>query len=1249
MAQINWKEVYSKLGKRTEGYALAVRGMFQQRIGEIIAMCEGLELEEGKPFAFADYEVAPAVQKKLRQLYAEVYKEIRGSVVREWNYANANSDKLIKGLFGSESIENNHYAKYFQRNKQAMQAFLTRQTNGLDLSQRVWQYVGQTRTDLEAALDLGLGQGLSADTLSRQVREYLNNPDDLFRRFRYKKGEDADGNPIYGRKWKRRCYDKDTDSFYWVDANPKDYHTGTGVYRSSYKNAMRLTRTETNMAYRSADIARWQQMDFVVGYEVKMSKNHPCHDICDDLQGRYPKEFQFVGWHPHCYCYIVPIMCSDQELEQLTDQILRGEDTEGFTPAGVVSEMPANFTEWISKNADRIQEAQSLPYFIRDNYTNGDITKGLRWETEYKNEAGLANFSKLMGKAEIDIDEFTHMQTVTAKEFSECSNFVEAGTAGGFPLSTATTSNGWQFEELGKLSDPTELANLLAEAGKGNNLLAQYCTPEQLAELERIATQAKFAAKADGKFMVALDKDTLKAVINGDTATFSASRYVGTNYSKLCSAALENGVVGANEGAVCVLDLPKGSRYLQTMAKGEPTAMLLPNSKFKVVSTEVKTVVRAGKSTEVLHYHLELVDDGSSFVKEVAESKAKVKAEVAAHNKAVKVANNVLGAASKGHYELLGIDTTELESVLANGTTAEVKAATKELAKEMAAAKKLALQEAVEQPNMWALAQEFGVADAKAFMANWQAQLDRYKYYLNNPDPKYSAEQKFMHNVIEKGLTSAKANPTKYSTTGKFIEYMEKLKLQFEAKLELATIQADIDSVVAFAAQCKSTAKIHGMVDELLYATSSKQLDMPAIKAQLAKATKEMERLEAERLKLLKKKGVNIYDIEQFYSQTDKKQLDKLRAELESAVRNANGDIRDYSVVSARHNLVDFTLDMSRKYASVQPSLAHIGGITEAEITKAMQEYLATTPTNPYVWVREDLSKLTTTQASELKRIQQAIEDAWSKCQTASNKIKYEMELANARNELNALCNQIAASPQRGALNCDAYNHYYRVAFGCDVGGAFTGKKFACELLSKELAGYGLNVTWEELSLITRYCQGSNFVNNFCFGYGAVQRCIDPVVKRELTSIIEKYIKAVNGVMERMPRYNGVTYRGVDILPSAIKNPSKDGFWDSIIKAWNSPNKIWETPNPTSSSYRLHVADSFAEGTMNVTRKGQRVIMKIAGRTGVEITKISPFSTEAEILFRAGSKFRMLKAPYQCTKAGIGRIGDWVVELEEVL
>ena len=68
---------------------------------------------------------------------------------------------------------------------------------------------------------------------------------------------------------------KGADGKLALSKNAKAFHPGQGVYRSSYKNAMRLTRTETNAAYRLADQDRWQRMDFVVGMRVHKSKNHP--------------------------------------------------------------------------------------------------------------------------------------------------------------------------------------------------------------------------------------------------------------------------------------------------------------------------------------------------------------------------------------------------------------------------------------------------------------------------------------------------------------------------------------------------------------------------------------------------------------------------------------------------------------------------------------------------------------------------------------------------------------------------------------------------------------------------------------------------------------------------------------------------------------------------------------------------------------------------------------------------------------
>ena len=146
------------------------------------------------------------------------------------------------------------------------------------------------------ALSAAIEPGTSAMELAADIKTYLNEPDKMFRRFRYK---DEDGN--WQRKWKQKFTDAD-GKVHFIDADPKAYHPGRGVYRSSARNAQRLARTEINMAYRKAEQERWKSFDFVVGYEVKITQNGKhVEDICDCLKGKYRKDFKFMGWHPSCY------------------------------------------------------------------------------------------------------------------------------------------------------------------------------------------------------------------------------------------------------------------------------------------------------------------------------------------------------------------------------------------------------------------------------------------------------------------------------------------------------------------------------------------------------------------------------------------------------------------------------------------------------------------------------------------------------------------------------------------------------------------------------------------------------------------------------------------------------------------------------------------------------------------------------------------------------------------------------------
>ena len=371
---LSGKQLQQALFKRTEGYAANVRAIYNDSLGKIIEIVKGTELEPGVPFSFSEYGYTDEVQPILRNMYSRVYQAIRTGIQKEWMFASENNDELVKSVFGDSSIEDNHFAKYFLRNREAMDAFFARKTDGLDLSQKVWKYTSQYKGELEGTLDLAIGEGIPANRLASQIQQYLQDPDRWYRRFRVKVGEDEDGNPIYGRIWKRRIFDQEDGIYKWINDDPKHYHPGQGVYRSSYRNAQRLARSETNIAYRSADYERWAQLDFVVGVEIKLSNNHPEPDICDQLKGIYPKDFKWTGWHPNCRCYMVPVLATDQELDDMVDRIFSGEEPGNLSveSSNEVTEAPESFKKWLEdpKTQERMEKAEAkgtLPYFIRDN------------------------------------------------------------------------------------------------------------------------------------------------------------------------------------------------------------------------------------------------------------------------------------------------------------------------------------------------------------------------------------------------------------------------------------------------------------------------------------------------------------------------------------------------------------------------------------------------------------------------------------------------------------------------------------------------------------------------------------------------------------------------------------------------------------------------------------------------------------------------------------------------------------------
>lgn len=346
MATETGKKEYLALLNRTEGYAEQVRKLFAGAVNDILALTSSVpHLDEGEVFRYSEQKkIAKKVSDRLRNLHSAVYAAIKNDIALEWDEANTACDELAASCFGKEILSDKRFAGWFERNTEAMEAFISRSEAGLNLSDRIWQPVKQLRSEMELAMTVAIGDGDSASQISRYVRQYLNNPDKLFRRIRDEKGNLK------------------------LSKAAKAYHPGQGVYRSSAKNAMRIARTETNIAYRRADNTRWQQMDFVIGQEINLSRNHPVTDICDTLAGRYPKNFVFDGWHPQCFCYVVPILLSEKDMMAMQQAKLNGEDYD--ISGKVIADMPGNFKSWAIDNAERIEKAKergTLPYFIRNN------------------------------------------------------------------------------------------------------------------------------------------------------------------------------------------------------------------------------------------------------------------------------------------------------------------------------------------------------------------------------------------------------------------------------------------------------------------------------------------------------------------------------------------------------------------------------------------------------------------------------------------------------------------------------------------------------------------------------------------------------------------------------------------------------------------------------------------------------------------------------------------------------------------
>lgn len=270
---------------------------------------------------------------------------------------------------------------------------------GLNLAQTIWNYCQQTKSEFEVAMSNvladGLKKGTSAETLGRHIRQYLNDPDRMYRRY-HTVQRLANGQKKDVVTWRRKRVINGKVRFV---EEPLE-KVGRGVYRSSRMNALRVARTEINSAYHNARNERWANEPFVIGQYIHLSPQHDPEkdeDICDELQGYYPKDFKWSGWHPNCMCTSDPIMVYGEERKALIRRLMNGEDISDYVSPNRVKDVPEQYRRYIDTNSEKIVSA-----FKRDK---------LAWHLA-NNKSYWLKYLSASERKQIGVNAMSHRETI---------------------------------------------------------------------------------------------------------------------------------------------------------------------------------------------------------------------------------------------------------------------------------------------------------------------------------------------------------------------------------------------------------------------------------------------------------------------------------------------------------------------------------------------------------------------------------------------------------------------------------------------------------------------------------------------------------------------------------------------------------------------------------------------------------------------------------------------------------------------
>ena len=114
-------------------------------------------LPEDRIFSFDDY---PETRKQIERLMTALQESMETTIVSgvrsAWTLSNNKNNALVSRIFGDRAgdLSKEQYRRYFSTNGTALDAFLGRKEQGLNLSDRVWRYTNAFKHEIELGLDL---------------------------------------------------------------------------------------------------------------------------------------------------------------------------------------------------------------------------------------------------------------------------------------------------------------------------------------------------------------------------------------------------------------------------------------------------------------------------------------------------------------------------------------------------------------------------------------------------------------------------------------------------------------------------------------------------------------------------------------------------------------------------------------------------------------------------------------------------------------------------------------------------------------------------------------------------------------------------------------------------------------------------------------------------------------------------------------------------------------------------------------